>query len=64
MPFWYRVFSRPLTATFYTWNLGSVWILPSFPGASLGALLLKGGVLPLAPLRARGAGPHGQSGGD
>ena len=56
--------TEPLTATFYTWNLGSVWILPSFPEASLGALLLKGEVLPLALLRARGAGLHGQSGGD
>ena len=28
MPFW--------TASFYTWNLGSIWVLLSFPEASLG----------------------------
>ena len=34
----------------------SIWVMFSFPEASLGVLFLKGEVLPLAPLRVHGAG--------
>ena len=34
----------------------SIWVMFSFPVASLRVLFLKGEVLPLAPLRVRGAG--------
>ena len=35
---WATPFSSSLTASSYTWNLGSIWVLLSYPEASLGVL--------------------------